>query len=117
MRVRSHSFSLISASFSLAPLRFELRYNFLMQVNYIKDFEYDAFMIWMMLGFDDPSGVENRAKSMGVSSDDLRVEIINSGFMCIQTVYLLLLHMSWDIKRKSNLPIQYVIIFSCPQME
>jgi len=43
-----------------------------MHVKYIKDFEYDIFMIWMMLGGDNPSGVENRAKSMGVSSDDLK---------------------------------------------
>jgi len=47
-------------------------YNFSMQVHYIKDFEYDTFMIWMMLGFDDPSGVENRAKSMGINVADLK---------------------------------------------
>lgn len=51
--------------------KFEQIYNLLMKVKYIKDFEYDTLMIWMMLSQDDPSGVENRAKSMGVSATEL----------------------------------------------
>ncbi len=43
-----------------------------MKVTYIKDFEYDTFMIWVMLSQDDPSGIENRAKSMGIGLEDLK---------------------------------------------
>ncbi|OGC51762.1 hypothetical protein A2982_00570 [candidate division WWE3 bacterium RIFCSPLOWO2_01_FULL_39_13] len=43
-----------------------------MKVKYVKDFEYDAFMIWIMLSDDDPSGVKNRAKSMGISKTELK---------------------------------------------
>ncbi|OGC51594.1 hypothetical protein A2982_01280 [candidate division WWE3 bacterium RIFCSPLOWO2_01_FULL_39_13] len=43
-----------------------------MKVSYIKDFEYDTYMIWIMLSQEDPSGVENRAKSMGISKENLR---------------------------------------------
>jgi len=43
-----------------------------MKVKYVKDFEYDTFMIWIMLSQEDPSGVRNRAKSMGVSEGELK---------------------------------------------
>lgn len=42
-----------------------------MKTIFIKDLEYDAFLIWVMLKEEDPSGVANRAKIMGIDSDFL----------------------------------------------
>ncbi len=43
-----------------------------MKVKYIKDLDYDSFMIWAILSSSDPSGVENRVKSMGISGNVLK---------------------------------------------
>ena len=40
-----------------------------MKVKYIKDIEYDAFMIWIMLSGSDPAGTEDRAKSMDIDKE------------------------------------------------
>lgn len=40
-----------------------------MKTIFIKNLPYDAFMIWRMLKGKDPSGVENRAKRMGIDND------------------------------------------------
>ena len=41
-----------------------------MKVTFVKDMDYDAYMIWIMLSSPDPAGNENRAKSMGINKDD-----------------------------------------------
>lgn len=38
------------------------------RVRFIRDMEYDAFMIWVMLRSDDPAGVRWRATTMGITS-------------------------------------------------
>lgn len=40
-----------------------------MKVRFIKDKEYDGFMIWQMLKSNDPAGAKNRAKLMKISED------------------------------------------------
>ena len=40
-----------------------------MKVTYIKDKEYDAWLVWVMLSTPDPSGNENRANSMGINEE------------------------------------------------
>jgi hypothetical protein len=40
-----------------------------MKARFVQNKEYDGFMIWQMLKADDPSGVKNRAKSMGISEE------------------------------------------------
>jgi len=42
-----------------------------MKVKYIKDKNYDAFMIWAMLSSNDPAGVKSRAKSMKITGQVL----------------------------------------------
>jgi len=44
-----------------------------MKTTYIKDLEYDAFMIWVMLRGKDPSGVKKRAERMKIDK-----ELLNS---------------------------------------
>lgn len=38
-----------------------------MKVKFVKDIEYDSYVIWVMLHGEDPYGAENRAKSMGIN--------------------------------------------------
>lgn len=40
-----------------------------MQVKYVKDKDYDTYMIWAMLKSNDPAGVLNRAKTMGLNKN------------------------------------------------
>jgi hypothetical protein len=49
-----------------------LNFEIIMKVKFIRDKEYDGFMIWQMLKSDDPSGAKNRAKLMRISEEQLK---------------------------------------------
>lgn len=42
-----------------------------MKVRFIRDKEYDGFMIWQLLKSEDPMGAKNRAKLMKISDDQI----------------------------------------------